>query len=515
MPLRQPPRIQPVAVHESLRTDQRHVRPAALDEAEVAERADLRVAEDEQHRVARQQAEHRVRVPLCEIAARTVVHVPVGRHGIRDHAGARQRRGSGSQPRLRAPRGRQAVQQELRAHRHPQRGEAVTDEGIRAEDRDVVRVEVEPEQRDQHGAVPHEHRNGARGAHDSRGPPAAQQHPQAERGQRAARGRHLPQQLRAEPAEKRQPVCPSRAGTHVHVGIAAAADVMPERPPIVDRAVEADERLLPRAHHHPRVRQARAGERDQGEPRQLGKQPPARRQGRGQQAGGRQHHERPMVGQAETVRRRGARPRPPAFRMSHAVQDHRVRGEERQGVERIDFGDDRLRPEMLRRAEQPRRSQRRQPRCAQQAGAGIHPAARQRPERRAGHVAQHRGAAERKLHEQVAEQRVERIAGRVGDAEMRPRHQEQAVVFQHDGARQRQHVQHERAEHGRGASRALRRSGRIHGRTLLILLRRGGVFRRAGGLEGRTLGRHRRTSVTRPAASSRSSTIQSPPSASS
>ena len=234
LPLRQLPREQPVAVHQSLRADERHVRPAALDEAEVAERADLRVAEDEQHRVRGQQVEHRIRVPRRKIAAGTVVRIPAGRRGIRDHARARQRRGPGPQPRSGARHGCPTVQKSLCADRQPDRGEAVTHQRIRAEDRHVVGVEVEPEQGDQQDAVALEDQEGSPAARHPRGPPAAEQRPQAERGQRAARGRQLPQHLCAEPSEKREPVSPSRAGAHVHAGVAAAADVVPERPPIVD-----------------------------------------------------------------------------------------------------------------------------------------------------------------------------------------------------------------------------------------------------------------------------------------
>ena len=241
------------------------------------------------------------------------------------------------------------------------------------------------------------------------------------------------------------------------MGVAAAADVVPERFPARDRAVETDERLLPGAHDHPRIRQAGGGHGHREQQRERAEQPLAGRQRRQEQAGQRQHHQRPVVGETQTVRGRRGSPDPRAGRVSDAVQNQGVGREEQQRVERIDLGDDRLRPDVFRRAEQPRRGQRRQPRRAQQAGAHVHRATGTRPEDRTRQVTEHRGAAEGKLHEQMTEQRVEGIAGRMRDAELRPGHQEQAVVFQHDAARQRGRVQQQRAEHGRGRRHAVAR----------------------------------------------------------
>ena len=436
--------VQAVAEDEAGQAEEFDVGAPLLHEPRVAERAGRRVAGHDQHRVVRQHFQDRFHVTHREVAAGAVVRRPVHPDGQRNETRACQHRdpvdavrAAGLRafgPRSSEPRRprRQPLQDERRSDRQPQRDEAVAHQRVGTENGDAVKIELELQHQQQRHAVAQEHQQSRYGLGDS---PAAQQDEESQAGEEEARRRHLPEDLRAEPAQEREAVAPSGDGIDVGVGVAAPADVMPERFPIRDRAVEADERLLPGAHHHPRIRQAGGGHGHREQQRKCAPQPLAGRQRRQQQAGQRQHHQRPVVRQTQPIRGRRGDPEPRSGRVSDAVQEQRVGHEEQQRVERIDLGDDRLRPDVLRRAEQPRRGQCRQLRGAEQTGACVHRAARERPEHGAGQVAEHRGAVEGKLHEQMTEQRIERIARRMRDAELRPGHQKQAVVFQHDGAR--------------------------------------------------------------------------------
>ena len=220
---------------------------------------------------------------------------------------------------------------------------------------------------------------------------------------------------------------------------------------------------------HPPVRQEGGDEGSSEQPVQPVKHvPPDRQQGQ-RQTRRRQHHQRPVIGEARSPGDGGAPQGPFPARVAGAQQHQRVGGEEEQRVQGVDLGDDGLRPELLRDAEEPRRDQGRRRRRAQQPRAGVHGAAGQRAEHRARQVPEDGGVAERQPSEQVDDQRVDRIARRVGDAEMHAGHQEQAVVFQDNGAGQGCDVQGEGAEHRRGQRRRVgpaggERGGPVRGR---------------------------------------------------
>ena len=88
-------------------------------------------------------------------------------------------------------------------------------------------------------------------------------------------------------------------------------------------------------------------------------------------------------------------------------------------------------------------------RGACQTAANINATARERAQYRAGQMAEEGGAAKGQLREEIYNERIERISRRMGHAQVRPGHQKQTVVFQDDGARHRQHIEHERADNGR------------------------------------------------------------------
>ena len=234
---------------------------------------------------------------------------------------------------------------------------------------------------------------------------------------------------------------------------------------------------------HPPVGQEGGHEGGREQPGQPGQHvPPDRQQGQRQTRRG-QHHQRPVVGEPRPPRDGGAPQGPFPARVAGAQQHQRVGGEEEQRVQGVDLGDDGLRPELLRDAEEPGRDQGRRRRRAQQPRAGVHGAAGQRAEHRARQVPEERGVAERQPREQVDDQRVEGIARRVGDAEVHAGHQEQAVVLQDNGAREGCDVQGEGAEHGRGQRRRVGpaggdRGGPVRGRA--------GGGSRSGGSGGRT-----------------------------
>ena len=190
-----------------------------------------------------------------------------------------------------------------------------------------------------------------------------------------------------------------------------------------------------------------------------------------------------MVGETRPPGHGGAPQGPLPARVAGPQQHEGVGGEEQQRIQRVDLGDDGLRPELLRDAEEPRRDQGRRRRRAQQPGAGVHGAAGQRPEHRARQVPEERGVAERQPREQVDDQRVEGIARRVGNAEVHASHQEQAVVLQDNRAREGCDVQGEGTEHRRGQRRRVgpaggERGGPVRGRA--------GGGSRSGASGGRT-----------------------------
>ena len=174
LPARLPPGKQSVPEDQSLGAEQAQVRPAALHEVVIAERADFLVVEQEQHGIRGQQIEHQAGVTLGEVAAGTVVRRPVGPQGLRHHASAGQRRRAQLKPRRR--RRRPAIQQPLGAQRQPDRGDAVADQRIGAKDGEVAGIEIEPEQEHQQDTVAKQHQCAAPAGHAvlPRNPPTAQ-----------------------------------------------------------------------------------------------------------------------------------------------------------------------------------------------------------------------------------------------------------------------------------------------------------------------------------------------------
>ena len=61
-------------------------------------------------------------------------------------------------------------------------------------------------------------------------------------------------------------------------------------------------------------------------------------------------------------------------------------------------------------------------------------------------MAEKSNIAKGQLREQIDDEGIERIARRMRHAEVRPGHEKQTVVFQHNGARHGEHIKHERSD---------------------------------------------------------------------
>ena len=70
-------------------------------------------------------------------------------------------------------------------------------------------------------------------------------------------------------------------------------------------------------------------------------------------------------------------------------------------------------------------------------------------------MAEEGGTAKGQLREEIDNERIERISRWMGHAQVCPGHQKQPIVFQDNGARHRQHVEHERGHNGRNQSGAI------------------------------------------------------------
>ena len=247
--------VKPVAIDQAGQVAQFDVRPPLRHEPLVAQHTGRHVPMRDEHGVVRQQREQRLRVAGGEVAVGTVVQRPVHRDGPgkKPQAGQRGSNRDAGRP-LRAVRlrpdlrpeqprhpCRQPLQREGQPKRQPEREQPVADQRVGAEDGDAVEVELELQQQDQHQAVAQEHQRRRRRLQEA---PALDEGEQPQHGQREAQGRQLPERLLAEPAEKGHSVAPSGDGIGVLLGVAAAADIVPEGVPVGDGAVEADEGFL-------------------------------------------------------------------------------------------------------------------------------------------------------------------------------------------------------------------------------------------------------------------------------
>ena len=117
------------------------------------------------------------------------------------------------------------------------------------------------------------------------------------------------------------------------------------------------------------------------------------------------------------------------------LQPHENQNEEEEGVEGVDLGDDRLRPEHRRNAERESREIGRQAPTDERARAEPGGAAGQRAEQGAREMHAVGDRAERQVRKEMADQREQRIARRVLDAEEVARQDEKPVVLERHGAR--------------------------------------------------------------------------------
>jgi hypothetical protein len=208
-------------------------------------------------------------------------------------------------------------------------------------------------------------------------PEAAPLHRAADRRERGAQPGQLPGELAGEKAQELDAVERARRLGAVGRGVARAAHEVPDFGQRAERTVEADRQRRERAPHQPGVGQ-------DAEQRQAGEQPGAPGDllaQRPKQYGERrrdQQHERPVIAQAQAEQQRD-----PGQRRSRPKREPGQEQEE-EGIEGIDLGDDRLRPEHRRKAQYECGEPCRQP--------GEPELARAEPRRRARERAEQRGS---------------------------------------------------------------------------------------------------------------------------